>query len=75
MDIRSNIPLRLKEFPRAKPERTPEGKGVYNSLQCRFQYMTHYCVHYSMVCSKMLRQERKGSLRIRPAQPVTLAFL
>ena len=28
-NIRSNIPLRLKEFPRAKPEGTPEGKGVY----------------------------------------------
>ena len=28
-DIRSNIPLRLKEFPRAKPGGTPEGKGVY----------------------------------------------
>ena len=27
--IRSNIPLRLKEFPRAKPEGTPEGEGVY----------------------------------------------
>ena len=26
---RSNIPLRLKEFLRAKPEGTPEGKGVY----------------------------------------------
>ena len=25
-DIRSNIPLCLKEFPRAKPEGTPEGK-------------------------------------------------
>ena len=29
-DIRSNIPLRLKEFlRRAKPEGTPEGEGVY----------------------------------------------
>ena len=30
-DIRSNIPLRLKEFPSAKSEGTPEGKveGVY----------------------------------------------
>ena len=28
MDIRSNIPLRLKEFLRPKPEGTPEGKGV-----------------------------------------------
>ena len=28
-DIRSNIPLRLKEFPRAKAEGTPEGEGVY----------------------------------------------
>ena len=28
-DIRSNIPLRLKEFPRAKPKGTPEGGGVY----------------------------------------------
>ena len=27
-DIRSNIPLRLKDFPRAKPEGTPEGGGV-----------------------------------------------
>ena len=25
----SNIPLCLKEFLRAKPEGTPEGKGVY----------------------------------------------
>ena len=25
----SNIPLRLKEFPKAKPEGTPEGEGVY----------------------------------------------
>ena len=23
------VPLCLKEFPRAKPEGTPEGKGVY----------------------------------------------
>ena len=28
-DTRSNIPLRLKEFPRVKPEGTPEGEGVY----------------------------------------------
>ena len=28
-DIRSNIPLRLKGFPRAKPEGTPEGEWVY----------------------------------------------
>ena len=28
-DIRSNIPLCLKEFPRAKPEGTPEGEGLY----------------------------------------------
>ena len=28
-DIRSNIPLCLKEFPRAKPEGTPEGIGLY----------------------------------------------
>ena len=28
-DILSNIPLYLKEFPRAKPEGTPEGKVVY----------------------------------------------
>ena len=27
--MRSKIPLRLKEFPRAKPEGTPEGGGVY----------------------------------------------
>ena len=27
--IRSNITLCLKEFPRAKPEGTPEGKGLY----------------------------------------------
>ena len=28
-DIRSNIILCLKEFPMAKPEETPEGKGLY----------------------------------------------
>ena len=28
-DIRSNITLCLKEFPRAKPKETPEGKGLY----------------------------------------------
>ena len=28
MDIWSNISLRLKEFPRAKPEGTHEGEGV-----------------------------------------------
>ena len=28
-DIRSNIPLCLKEFLRAKPEGTSEGEGVY----------------------------------------------
>ena len=27
--IQSNIPLRLKEFPRAKPEGTPVVGGVY----------------------------------------------
>ena len=27
--IRSNLPHRLKEFRRAKPEGTPVGKGVY----------------------------------------------
>ena len=27
--LRKNIPLCLKEFPRAKPEGAPEGKGVY----------------------------------------------
>ena len=31
-DIRSNIPNRLKEFPRAKPEGTPESGGVYFSV-------------------------------------------
>ena len=31
-DIRSNIPLRLKEFPRAKPEGTPKGGGVYSTV-------------------------------------------
>ena len=29
MDIRSNIPLHLKEFPRAKPKGIPAGGGVY----------------------------------------------
>ena len=28
-DIRSNITLCPKEFPRAKPKGTPEGKGLY----------------------------------------------
>ena len=28
-DIRSSIPLRLKEFLRAKAEGAPEGEGVY----------------------------------------------
>ena len=28
-DILSNKTLCLKEFPRAKPEGTPEGKGLY----------------------------------------------
>ena len=28
-DLRSNIPFCLKEFPRAKPEGTPEGEEVY----------------------------------------------
>ena len=28
-NIRLNVCLRLKEFPRAKPKRTPEGGGVY----------------------------------------------
>ena len=28
-DIQSNIALRLRKFPRAKPEGTPEGEGVY----------------------------------------------
>ena len=28
-NIRSNIPLCLKEFPKAKLEGTPESKGVY----------------------------------------------
>ena len=28
-DIRSNITLCLKEFPRAKPKGTPEVKGLY----------------------------------------------
>ena len=27
--IQSNIPLCLKEFPRAKPEGTPDDKGLY----------------------------------------------
>ena len=27
--MQSNIPLRLKEFSRAKHKGTPEGKGVY----------------------------------------------
>ena len=31
-DTGSNIPLRLKEFPRAKPKVTPEGKGVYLTI-------------------------------------------
>ena len=28
-DVRSNLPLRLKEFPRGKPEGTLKGEGVY----------------------------------------------
>ena len=31
-DIRSNILLHLKEFPRANPEATPEGEGVYLTI-------------------------------------------
>ena len=31
-DIRSNIALCLKEFPRAKPEETPEGKRLYLTI-------------------------------------------
>ena len=32
-DVRSKITLCLKEFPRAKPEGTPEGKGLYTTPQ------------------------------------------
>ena len=28
-DLQSNISLRMKEFPRAKPKGSPKGKGVY----------------------------------------------
>ena len=28
-DVRSGVPLRLREFPRAKLEGAPEGEGVY----------------------------------------------
>ena len=31
-DILSNIPIRLKNFQRAKPKGTPEGEGVYLTL-------------------------------------------
>ena len=31
-DLRSNKPLCLKEFPRAKPKGTPKGKGLYLSV-------------------------------------------
>ena len=31
-DIQSKITLCLKESPRAKPEGTPEGKGLYSTV-------------------------------------------
>ena len=31
-DVRSGVPLRLREFPRAKPEETPEDKGLYLTI-------------------------------------------
>ena len=35
-DIRSNITICLKEFPRAKPEGTPEGKGLYLTVYSKW---------------------------------------
>ena len=32
--IQSNIALCLREFPRAKPKRTPEGRGLYLTIYC-----------------------------------------
>ena len=38
--IRSNITLCLKELPRAKPEGTPEGKGLYLTVYPEFSHNT-----------------------------------
>ena len=34
--MRSNIALRLRDFPRAKPEGTPEGEGLYWTVYPEF---------------------------------------
>ena len=39
-DIRSNIHPRLKEFPRAKPEGTPETEGVYLTVHPELSFNT-----------------------------------
>ena len=52
-DIRSNIPLRLQEFPRASPSGTPSGEGVYLTVYPSSRPNTdtiYLCYEKSNIC-------------------------
>ena len=46
-DIRSNITLYLKEFPTAKPEGTPERKGLYFIVYPELSPNTDIIYHFN----------------------------
>ena len=58
-DTRSNIPLRLQEFPRASPSGTPSGEGVYLTVYPSSRpntdtvYSTLYSILYSAVFNEI----------------------
>ena len=58
----SNITLCLKEFPRAKPEGTPEGKGLYLTLyHYHYIYMDGLVRMHSCTCQKDYKQSLNTS--------------
>ena len=68
-DIRSNIPLRLKEFPRAKPEGTPEGRAVYLTVypelspnKTLYHFNNHLAIAYLVILIDNLYVYSLGSV-------------
>ena len=68
-DIRSNIPLRLKEFPRAKPKETSEGRRVYLTVypesspnKTLYHFNNHLAIVYLVILIDNLYVYSLGSV-------------
>ena len=58
-DIQSYIPLCLKEFPRAKPEGTPEGKGLYLTVYPKSSHNTDIISFNNRKANVLLRKKKQ----------------